>query len=605
MGVRPGDTAGWRERERYFATPPDPDDAERRLIRPEIELSWRRCRAIGLGADEQTLPYSGEPASDTRLQRAAAPIIDRLAEQLQHAPVTILLADRSAQIVDRRAGARELMIRLDRASVAPGFLFAEDRAGTNGIGTALEERRPFQVRGGEHLRESLQNLACIGAPIVHPVHRTVEGVLDITCNVADASDLIAPLITNVVRDIEARLLDESTRSEQALLREYSRSNRRGSAAVVAMSHGITIANPAASRLMDSSDQVLLWEWALRNLDGRSDYAGELRMAEGTDLRVHARRVGERRADFGVVVELRTADPPTHRPTATTFAPTSAVRGHAAPKPEERLVGRSVATARLQRELGELAKTPRPVLVTGEAGVGKRYVAHYLHRRWALADGDALVVDAAEGLGPVDPLRRHMVHGGAVVLAHLDSMTLDESARLQTLIDDAAAASAPLIATARSGEPKDASRVLFSHFAHRVTVDPLRHRLDELDDIARVLLRQHLSDRPAPRLQAATLQTLMGHDWPGNVRELESVLTSALVRSMGFDIAVEHLPPDYQAAASGKQLTALERMEREAVLRALDEAGGNKSVAADRLGIARSTLYRKLRALGLESGRFAG
>ena len=78
--------------------------------------------------------------------------MDRLAEQLADAPVTILLADQDATIVDRRTGWRSLLGRLDRALVAPRFSFSEQCAGTNRIGTALEERKAFRVRGGEHMR---------------------------------------------------------------------------------------------------------------------------------------------------------------------------------------------------------------------------------------------------------------------------------------------------------------------------------------------------------------------------------------------------------------------------------------------------------------------
>lgn len=73
--------------------------------------------------------------------------------------------------------------------------------------------------------------------------------------------------------------------------------------------------------------------------------------------------------------------------------------------------------------------------------------------------------------------------------------------------------------------------------------------------------------------------------------------------MSSDIGLEHLPAEYRTITSGRELTSLEQTERETVIRVLNEAGGNKSIAAEQLGIARSTLYRKLRALGLEQGRF--
>ena len=87
-------------------------------------------------------------------------------------------------------------------------------------------------------------------------------------------------------------------------------------------------------------------------------------------------------------------------------------------------------------------------------------------------------------------------------------------------------------------------------------------------------------------------------WPGNVRQLRQVVTTALVRSMSCDITIDDLPADYRGAAGGRQLSALERAERQALLTALRAAAGNREAAARELGISRATIYRKLRRLGI-------
>lgn len=186
MNVDPADRELWSARDRVLPQlvqrgPLSPD------IRSEIQDSWRRCSMTGITPSADAIPYSPDIPEDNRLRRAAGPVLDRLAQQLSASPATILLADNNARIVDRHVGMGELRSRLDAASVAPGFGYAEDCSGTNGIGTALEERRLFSVRGGEHYRESLQNLACVGKPILHPIRRSVEGILDITSSVADAN----------------------------------------------------------------------------------------------------------------------------------------------------------------------------------------------------------------------------------------------------------------------------------------------------------------------------------------------------------------------------------------------------------------------------------
>ena len=542
------------------------------------------------------MPYDAELERDTRLRRAADPVIDRLAAQLADAPVTILLADRNARIVDRRAGDDSLLRRLDAAQVAPGFGYAEEYSGTNGIGTALEERRLFEVRGGEHFRESLQNLACVGTPIVHPIARSIEGIIDITCQVADVSDLMAPLVSAAVRDIEDRLYDYASYSEQALLREFLRSSRRHRTAVLAMSQDMVLTNTAASRLLDPTDHAVIWTWASEHLDTAEEQSGELHL--GSNLMVHAcaHRVADVRGMLGIIVEIREAEKP---PT-----PASAKRPRIDSSPA--IGGRSLPTRRLQEQLDLLATSPGPVLIAGESGVGKAHVATYLARRWnpdvELRSWDAAGDEVKESRW-LDDAQSHLEVGGAVLVCGIDELPEQHIARFEGFVEWCERRSYPLEATARGAECSEVN-ALHAYFNRRIWVVPLRQRTDEIEDLARSLLARHVAGRTPPRLQPAALQCLMSYEWPGNVRELESVLSSAGISSLHGDITVQHLPPQYRSASPTKHLRSLERAEREAIIQALDETAGNKAAAAERLGIARSTLYRKMRWLGLEPDRFS-
>jgi sigma-54 dependent transcriptional regulator, acetoin dehydrogenase operon transcriptional activator AcoR len=117
-----------------------------------------------------------------------------------------------------------------------------------------------------------------------------------------------------------------------------------------------------------------------------------------------------------------------------------------------------------------------------------------------------------------------------------------------------------------------------------------------------LARFAVSGHPK-RLQPSALQALMTMPWPGNVRELRMVLTSAAVRAPGREIDLRHLPAEYRGASTRRRLSSLQRSERESVLDALSVSHGNKKAAAGQLGIARSTLYRKMRALGIDEKRW--
>ncbi|MEZ4367355.1 MAG: helix-turn-helix domain-containing protein [Kofleriaceae bacterium] len=132
---------------------------------------------------------------------------------------------------------------------------------------------------------------------------------------------------------------------------------------------------------------------------------------------------------------------------------------------------------------------------------------------------------------------------------------------------------------------------------------MRARPEDVPPLAEHILAQ-LGARHTPprrwRLAPAAQQALLGHRWPGNVRELMNVLERGVALCTGDVIEVDDLPPqvrerqapDTVAAAAARRLTLAE-LEREYIERVLDDEGGNKTRAAQRLGLDRKTLYRKL------------
>ncbi len=129
----------------------------------------------------------------------------------------------------------------------------------------------------------------------------------------------------------------------------------------------------------------------------------------------------------------------------------------------------------------------------------------------------------------------------------------------------------------------------------VTIPPLRERIGDIEILSKHFLKEfggefHDSDL---KFSQQTLSILRKHDWPGNCRELQNVIQYALVKCRGDAIEPDHLPPslfesDLNEFVRRRQETSL---NEDSVLTALQKAGGNKRLAADLLGVSRSTLYR--------------
>jgi len=170
----------------------------------------------------------------------------------------------------------------------------------------------------------------------------------------------------------------------------------------------------------------------------------------------------------------------------------------------------------------------------------------------------------------------------------------------------------LSATNRDLERLLASGRMREDFFYRIkvvslTIPPLRERREDIPLLVEELLgrisRRGGQDR-LPEISAEAMARLMNHSWPGNVRELENALEHALVLSRMRAIGPEHLPPglgrrDGAAPLTLKSVQGDSERERELLLEALAATGWNRTRAARRLGIDRSTLWRKLKTHRLQ------
>ena len=133
----------------------------------------------------------------------------------------------------------------------------------------------------------------------------------------------------------------------------------------------------------------------------------------------------------------------------------------------------------------------------------------------------------------------------------------------------------------------------------VHVPSLADLRSEFLDVVREVSAQLFPDAPTPRFSPAALQTLLAWPWSANVAELTRVLAGLPDDARSGIVGTKDLPPAMQEAPR-YSLSRYEQGERDAIVGALREAGGNKARAADILGIGRTTLYRKMRSLKIDA-----
>lgn len=243
-------------RERFLIT----NDLAPDVVRPTISASWQRSATWNIATDQLTAPYQADLDTEQRLVRASTTVLDRLRTELADQPVSVILTNSNGYVLDRRTGKSDLEHQLDTVQLAPGFSYAEQFVGTNGIGTALEAGQATYVYQREHYTEQLGELACAGVPVHSPTTRQVEGLLDITCWAEDASPLLMAIARSAAQSIEAALLAHARGSEITLLNEYLRASRRCLDPVLAFNADVFMLNDKARELLDSQDQAAVSEY---------------------------------------------------------------------------------------------------------------------------------------------------------------------------------------------------------------------------------------------------------------------------------------------------------------------------------------------------------
>ena len=226
-------------------------------LRPAIAQSWQRSDVVGLPPDstlDHLVPVDVDPQSS--LLAAASPVLEELDEQLRETRYGTLLVDRECRVVRRAFDDSRLMDALDDLRIGLGTSLAEEDAGTNALGTAMEIREGIVINGEEHYVELFKRFSA-GQPIRHPLSRRIEGVLDITAICDDANPLLPALVARAVADIERRLLDGSRASERRLLDAFQAASCVRQRAVVAAGEDLVLSNEAALDLLSPTDVAML------------------------------------------------------------------------------------------------------------------------------------------------------------------------------------------------------------------------------------------------------------------------------------------------------------------------------------------------------------
>jgi len=306
-----------------------------------------------------------------------------------------------------------------------------------------------------------------------------------------------------------------------------------------------------------------------------------------------------------------------------------------------LVGTSPALMEVLKQVQTVAPTYATVLIVGETGTGKELLARAVHQLSGRRDGPFIKLNCASipstlleselfghakgaftGAVSHQPGRLELADGGTIFLDEIGELPLELQPKLLRVLQDrqferlgdaktininvrlVAATNRNLLQMVQKGEFR--SDLYYRLNVFPVTSPPLRERREDIPALACYFAEKfsRQMQKRVPAIAPSAMQRLTQWHWPGNVRELENFIERAVILSSGPELMVSSLTP---ADAATQSPETLEDAEREHIVRILKESGGLIGTpigAAAKLGLKRTTLYAKMKKLGISRGRLS-
>ncbi|MFP3563286.1 sigma-54-dependent Fis family transcriptional regulator [Paraburkholderia sp. SIMBA_030] len=634
-------------------------------LTPSIQKSHERSQTFGLSASMQP-DYDVLPAAELALKLEqsrilcahATPVMETLHEQIVNTQSMIVLTDAEGLIL-HSIGDDDFLRRAEKVALRPGANWAEDRQGTNAIGTALAERCPTVVHGAQHYLAANRFLTCSSVPILDP-YGDLIGVLDVTGDHRSYHQHTMALAKMSVQMIENHLFTNTFRETLQIAfhgrPEFLGTLMEGIAAFTCDGRflsanrsaqfqlGLPLAGLRAHTL--SSLFGLTSAQLIDRLRVSRDRHLSLNLNNGTVVCAHVEFRRVTCTDDGWPPEVHREPRPVHR-------------AEPPPPPAARALSRlsyldtgdpqiAAVIAKVRKVIGK----DIPILITGETGTGKELLAQAIHNDSPRRAGAFVAVNCAsipetlieselfgyeEGAftgarrkGAVGKLLQ--ANGGTLFLDEIGDMPYPLQVRLLRVLQErlvnplGSAKSIPvdiaiICATHRDLREMIAQNRFREDLYYRlnglvVKLPPLRERTDLSAVIQKMLQCASSESADGQSLSVADeVMTLFEQcAWPGNFRQLGNLLrTAAAMVDADGELRREHLPDDFfddlRSTAAAPAATTetlplssgrLEDVAASVIARTVAQHGGNVSAAARALGVSRNTIYRKLPMQGADN-----
>ncbi|MGG7446651.1 sigma-54-dependent Fis family transcriptional regulator [Kosakonia oryzendophytica] len=562
----------------------------------QLEDSWQRSLSYGLTRDDDAQPWVASTqlkdarAENSWVKHLVTPMLSRLATELASHPSIMVMSDATGLVLETH-GNSDFLHKAQRYALSPGNLWGEHARGTNAIGTALALQQHCEVSGSEHYLNRNAGLFCSAAPVFRPDGH-IAGVLDMSTPALAPRRDAAALIRRVVCEIEHAWAMSALGANRWLL---------------SLHHDQAVLGSARELLLIFEDTTLLGanKLAMDEFSLTCGHFGALNidtLFPGIDV-----RTGETVQDASNNRRYYTRQ----------TLPARRYSGRGTSQPQDAL------TVEKEKAL-RIVNAGIALCVTGETGCGKEYLARELYTRSQWRNGNFVAINCAAlpehlieselfgyvpgaftGASPKGYIGKcREADGGVLFLDEIGDMPLALQTRLLRVLQEKKVTPlganttwnvnfALICATHQDLTTRVQAGLFREDLLYRIQEFHLRiPPLREWSQVERFIHKLwHELGAPCRDLTLSdeVVSVLAHRPWPGNVRQLLSQLRVLMALAEDGDrITLADLPGEITLARQPEPVVA--QVDEQS---AIAEAQGNMSLAAKKLGISRSTLYRRL------------
>lgn len=618
-------------------------------VNPIITSSWQRCLVRNQNPEVVKNLRISEHGIEIRrknnrkLIEVAKPFLEGLYQLVKGSGFVVLLLDDEACVLEL-LGDQDVLDQ--NCNFQIGEFWDEETKGTNAMGLVKIEEKPLQVFAAEHFSRMNHGITCSGAPI-RGENGEMIGILDVSGDYHHAHAHTLGMVVAAAQAIENLLRLGSANAE--IVRAYNNVN----AILQSMSEGvisfdakgrITKINPVALKILhikseNFKDQLLVD--LLRNSDIPAVLLNEGRTISDKEIFLETEHgqshfllsgqpiIDQRLEICGGVAILRE--------TKKVHRLVNKIIGSRAQFTFEDIIGKSEVLQKSIQLAKNVANSMASIYLQGESGTGKEMFAQAIHNASPVINGPFVAINCAaipreliesELFGYEEgaftgamrggrPGKFELANDGTIFLDEIGDMTLETQVSLLRVLQEKnvvrvggykpipvtirviAATNRDLKEEVRRGNFRE--DLYYRLNVINIKVPPLRHRKGDVLLLADFYIHKlsPMLNLPLSKLDSEVAEALEYYLWPGNVRELSNAIERAVNLAKGRTILLEHLPESLQnlnepLKKTKSNVASMWELEKKLIIETLEEDGWNITHCASALGVARNTLYRKLR-----------